>query len=377
MYRDKVAIVYHFFPHYRSGIIKELSKSDLFDFHFYGADIISYDGINAYSSFNKKRFIDAPFSEYKGLIWQKNIIGLAFDRKVDSVIFLANPHFISTWIGALLCRLMGKKVLFWTHGWTKVLPWYKNFMKNIFHKIANSLLLYGNYAKDIALRNGFSDDKCYVIYNSLDYASQIKFRNILNKNEIDLCRNSLFSRPEMPTIVCISRLTFACNYDLLLKAAVYMREHENTDINILFIGDGPLRQDLEDFCQKNNINAVFYGACYDENLLSKLIACGDVTVSPGKIGLTAMHSLNYGIPVISHNRFELQMPEFEAIIPGVTGDFFEYNDFVSLANVIQKWVCKGRVTPNRKCYEIIDQLYNPVYQAFVIHSALNKDYKVQ
>lgn len=371
--KSKVAVVYHFFPHYRSGIIKELSRSDSYEFYFYGADIASYDGIKSYSFFDDKHFIDSPFFECKGFIWQKNIVKLAFDNKVNSVIFLANPHFISTWISALLCRLMGKKVLFWTHGWTKVLPWYKSLIKNVFHRIANSLLLYGNFAKDIALKNGFSDEKCYVIYNSLDYDSQVKFRNMLNKEELTSCRASLFSKPEMPTIVCVSRLTSACNYDLLLKAAVHIKTNENIDINILFVGDGPKKQSLQTICQKNSINAVFYGACYDESLLSKLIACCDVTVSPGKVGLTAMHSLNYGVPVISHNNFELQMPEFEAIIPGVTGFFFEYNDFISLAKVIKEWIKKDDMKPNAKCYEVIDRLYNPVYQSSVIHSAINRN----
>ena len=40
----------------------------------------------------------------------------------------------------------------------------------------------------------------------------------------------------------------------------------------------------------------------------------DLTVSPGNIGLTAIHSLSYGTPVCSHSNFNNQMPESEAII---------------------------------------------------------------
>lgn len=41
---QKVAVIYHFFPHYRSGIIKELLKSNEYEFHFL---VIIYNNIKA------------------------------------------------------------------------------------------------------------------------------------------------------------------------------------------------------------------------------------------------------------------------------------------------------------------------------------------
>ena len=69
-------------------------------------------------------------------------------------------------------------------------------------------------------------------------------------------------------------------------------------------------------------NCIFYGATYDEKELSKLIYMSDLTVSPGNIGLTAIHSLSYGTPVCSHSNFNNQMPESEAIINFENGFFF-------------------------------------------------------
>ena len=44
-------------------------------------------------------------------------------------------------------------------------------------------------------------------------------------------------------------------------------------------------------------------------------------VSPGNVGLTAIHSLSYGTPVLTHNNFNNQMPEVESIQPGFNGYF--------------------------------------------------------
>ncbi|MEZ4897633.1 MAG: hypothetical protein R2806_12390 [Saprospiraceae bacterium] len=55
-----------------------------------------------------------------------------------------------------------------------------------------------------------------------------------------------------------------------------------------------------------------------------------VCVSPGNIGLTGVHSMSFGCPVISHNNFVEQMPEFEIIREGETGYFFQQNNILDL-----------------------------------------------
>ena len=96
-------------------------------------------------------------------------------------------------------------------------------------------------------------------------------------------------------------------------------------------------------------------------------------VSPGNIGLTAIHSLTYGTPAITHNNFSNQMPEFEAIQDGFTGSFFEENDINSLKLSIQKWLSKHPIKNDeliKNCYSIIDRYYNPQYQIKLLKSIL-------
>ena len=91
--------------------------------------------------------------------------------------------------------------------------------------------------------------------------------------------------------------------------------------------------------------------------------------SPGNIGLTAMHSMVFGTPCITHNDFPYQMPEFEAIHEGITGTFFEKDNVDDLAFHIIKWFEeKGslREEVRKACMNEIDTSWNPHFQIEVL-----------
>ena len=118
-----------------------------------------------------------------------------------------------------------------------------------------------------------------------------------------------------------------------------------------------------------NLCVWFYGPSYDEKELSQLLYDADLCVSPGNIGLTAMHALSFGCPCISHTNFKMQKPEFEAINEGVTGAFFEYNNVEDLANVITHWLethKNDREKVRKACFREIDENWNPHLQLEII-----------
>ena len=115
--------------------------------------------------------------------------------------------------------------------------------------------------------------------------------------------------------------------------------------------------------ESKNFN--FFGSVYDESRLSELIYNSDICISPGNIGLTAIHSLSYGTPIASHSNFDNQMPEVESIIVGQNGFLFEENDENDLANKILYWLNKGKVNKGN-VRSIVDEKYNPYYQKKII-----------
>jgi glycosyltransferase involved in cell wall biosynthesis len=141
-----------------------------------------------------------------------------------------------------------------------------------------------------------------------------------------------------------------------------------------YVGDGTKKGELETLVQESGLekNVWFYGSCYDEKQIAQIIYNADLCISPGDVGLTAMHAMTFGTPVISHNNFCHQMPEFEAIEEGKTGAFFHENNVESLADSIQAWLANGldREQIRQNCYDVIDKKYNPHLQVEMIRKVI-------
>jgi len=98
----------------------------------------------------------------------------------------------------------------------------------------------------------------------------------------------------------------------------------------------------------------------------------NVTVSPGQVGLTAIHSLAYGTPVITHNDPNDQGPEWEAIVPGQNGNLFKRGDIDDLARTIRQWCSHPWPDEGirKQCVAIVEQFYNSDFQRRVLTHAV-------
>lgn len=371
---SKVAIVYHFFPHYRAPINLELMQSKKYDYIFVGDDHDpSNTGIKAWYIDDKLRYVRTKSRFIGGrLLIQSGLIQLAFRKDIGTIIYLGVAQAFTTWFSALVARLAGKRVLFWTHGWPRREGGIKDVFRSAFYSLAHGLLLYGNRAKAIGIEKKFNPSKLYVVYNSLDYNLQKDLRSSYTRDDILRVRRRLFGNYELPLIICTTRLIRPKRLDLLLEA-IYHLKILNHKINLLLVGDGPERSSLEQFSKTHNLSVNFFGECYDEKTLAELIMAANVTVVPGEVGLTAIHSLVYGIPVITHDNPDDQGPESEAIILGVTGGLFKQGDSKDLARAIREWTSEEILSTEVRirCYELIDRFYNPEYQKSVIEQAID------
>jgi len=382
MNKRKVLICYHYFPHYRLPVMKELAKDNNYNFLYISGDKtdieikiineseakinnISYFSIRNHWLFGKK------------FLWQKDIIRICAKSNFDAVIFLANPHIITTWLSLFIVRVRRKKIFLWGH-FTLRNSWKDKF-KIIFYHLADGLLLYGNYAKKKLIDKGFNPKRLFVIYNSLDYEKQVRLRTCLNKSELQNIKSKLFNYQNLPILLFIGRLTYEKKIPDLVKVCKKLHE-EYHPVNLLIIGDGEEKENLMKLVSKNDLIdfVAFIGECYDEAKLCKLISLSDLCISPGNIGLTSMHSLVYGIPVITHDNPIFQNPEFESVINGKTGAFYRYGSFDSLYNTVKSWLIlhnSGKNDVKQACMEVIQKKYIPANQAKEIHAALDSIFK--
>ncbi len=369
----KVALVYHFFPHYRAAVLRELLQSPEHEYFLVADERGTEPSVRTWDVLDQKRFCSAPCRKlFSSFLFQKGLFALALRKDLDGLVYLGNPYFLSTWISALTARLCGKRVLFWTHGWTRQEKGLKAWLRVSFYKLSHALLLYGHFAKMTGLAKGFAKEKLHVIYNSLDYEQQRTIRERLSGQNSTAVKAEYFDRPELPMVICSARLTQACRFDLLLRAQARLRD-EGHMINVLLIGDGPERSSLQSQAARLRIPVKFLGACYDELTLARLTIAAHATVSPGKVGLTAIHSLAYDTPVITHDDYAAQGPEWEAIVPGRTGALFRSGDADDLARVVKEWTSIEAPPPETRaeCHKILDKFYNPIFQRRAIDRAVS------
>lgn len=372
----KVLVVYHYFASYRKPILDALKNQSNSDIEYYfmsGTDAEINIKLISEEEIDEKRYLKAKnywFS--KKILWQRNVLKYSFKKDFDCIIYLGSPYFITTWLGAIFSRLMGKKVYFWTHGFIRGNS-IADKVRKLFFKLPHGLLLYGEKAKRVLIKEGFKKESLHVIYNSLDYKKQIGCREkLINNNGLDFKRG-LFKNFNIPIMLFIGRLTPQKKLDKIIETAFFLHQ-KGIKVNVLFVGSGEEEERLKMLVCSFNLEEYvnFYGAVYTEEKLAPLIFNSDLCISPGEVGLTAMHSMVYGTPVISHDSYVNQMPEYEAIVPNVTGDLYKYGDKNSLFETVFEWLNNGfdREIVRESCYKVIKEKYNPSVQVLFFNKAL-------
>jgi glycosyltransferase involved in cell wall biosynthesis len=227
-------------------------------------------------------------------------------------------------------------------------------------------MTYGEYARRLMIRDGINADAITVIYNSLDVHEQNLHYELLNKEGVSSSDGAF-------RIVFVGRITPQKRLDLLVTAVLSLLD-KGYNIQVDIVGDGFYLKSLKILTQRFEDKFHFHGSQHTEVYLSKLLYCANVCISPGNVGLTAMHSLVYGTPVITHNRKSQQMPEFEIIRDGFNGSLFEYDDIGSLEEKIIFWyeLLRSREDIRSDCRSALLRYYTPWNQSRIILDVLKR-----
>jgi len=284
-----VVVIYHFYPHYRKPVVEALALSSRADFTFVGDDHEYLHSIEPATLGPDVRFRLAPTHHLFGpFMWQWGAIAWAVRSGFDTVIMHAVPHWPCTWIGGLLARMLGRRVFFWGHGYLSRPRGLKGLLRRLFYAVPTDHMVYSRLAKAYLVAAGWPAERVHVIWNSLDTEAQARVREAHTPERTRRIRTELFGESDTPVIICTSRLISMRRLDLLLEAVARLRDG-GTAANVVLVGDGPERAALQVQAKRLGVRVHFEGACYDEARLGALIMSSNVTVSPGKTGLTAVH----------------------------------------------------------------------------------------
>lgn len=359
---NKIAFSMNYASHYREVIYKMINDELDADFYFGDSKRLTIKKLD----FSKLSNFRKEFKtiEFKKLIWFRGNNKLVF-KDYDTIVLTGEPRILNNWIMLLLAKVTGRKIYFWTHGWYGRETKTRALFKKPFFNLAHKIFLYGDYAKELMIKQGFKSEKLIPIYNSLDYDTQKRVRNKLT--DTDIFKNHFGNNN--PVIFFIGRLQKNKNLEQVLDAMILLKE-QNKDYNFVVIGKEEPGYDFNNEIVLRGLdnNVWMYGACYEEQKLGELIYNSKVCVTPSSIGLTAIHSLMYGTPVITNDNFPHHGPEFEAITDGYNGAFFEKDNIENLANKIDS-VVKSNYS-KEQCWEIVDNKWNPHNQIEIFKKEL-------
>lgn len=366
----KVALIFRHAAHYRKSIYHKIDMAFNADFYFAKEPQAKLKMLSEKSLRN----INYTLKECNLILGFYYLIGMnrISIRKYDYIIIAGDIRDISSWIILFKSYFIKTKVILWTHGWYGKENAFIKYIKILYYSFASEILVYGDYAKNLLIQNRVDSNKVNVIYNSLDTDESKNILKNLVKSEYfrELFKNNF------KNLIFIGRLTKVKKIEQLIKS-IYLLKQSGHNFNLFIIGSGETFSELFELVKTFDLssNVKFHGESYDEKFIAQAIFDADLCVSPGNVGLTAIHSLSYGTPVITHNDFKNQMPEFEIIIEGKTGLFFEKDSVTSLSDTIIKWF---EIFPNKNievqenCFDIVFTRYNSDIQVEILYNILHK-----
>ncbi|MEM8509763.1 MAG: glycosyltransferase family 4 protein [Bacteroidota bacterium] len=363
--------IFNLAPHYRRPIYTLMDRELQCDFYFgdsVGTPIAEMDvtELRGYKkTLSRKRV--SRWNYY----WLSGSVRLVF-KPYKNYILSGDSKYLSHWFIMFLALLMNKKTFIWSHGMRGHKTGLAKWLNKTYHTLSSYVLLYGEYSKANMLREGFPEKKLKLIYNSLDYEKQLVVREKLQPSRIylDHFGNNL------PVILYIGRIQKIKRLDVLVESLKIL-EAEGQACNLVIIGKDVDGTNLSSLVSQESLDKQvwLYGPSYNEEEIGNLMYNADLVVSPGPIGLTALHAMTYGVPIITHDQFSLQMPEHEVVLSGATGDFYKIDDVSDLVAKIKAWINlspEERDRVRKNAYNVIDSKYNPRYQIQLLKELINK-----
>lgn len=361
--KNKLCIITNIAPHYREPIFSLIDREVRCDFYIGDhiqtkLKVFDYHVLSGYRKTLKNHFA-GPF------YWQSGSIRLVF-KPYKYYILDGEPFCLSSWVILILCRMLGKKTISWSHGWYGREGKLKGLVKKTFYKLFNTLMLYNEYSIHLMAHLGFNPKRMYCIANSLDSDQEKILRNTLKQTSV----YKKHFHNDLPTIIYCGRIQKWKKLYMIIDCMKRLKT-EGKPVNAIFIGKDVDGVHLDKYAEKQGVkeNVWLYGPCYDDRTIGECFYNADVCVSPGNVGLTAIHALSFGCPVITHDALPYQNPEFEAIIPGITGDFFKMDNLNDLNEKVKAWIGhteEQRERTRTQAFREIDRKWNIHYQLQVI-----------
>ena len=250
--------------------------------------------------------VSGRYRRFFGIEWQEDILGLSL-KDLDLLVISGNPRNIPALILTVRARLYGVPCVWWGHFNSVSTKVWRARIRHFLYKIPKNICFYSDYELSTAT-------KALKKY-SLNLFS---ISNGLNIDDISVLRKEYIAKNRPFRILFIGRMVSRSRLDLVLEAMPVLAKG---GVHLDVIGEGDMRKAYESWVAKNSLqdNVTFHGAITDENQLSPIFNNSSIFVSGDCVGLSIIHALAYGLPVIINANSKTQAPEADVLLLGEMG----------------------------------------------------------
>lgn len=270
-------------------------------------------------------------------LWQRGLCLHADFGPGDVAVVAGNPRYVSTFKFAYQARKRGVGLVIWSQLWSATSTRLRAAIRRRLLESADAVLTYTDYEAE-QLRAAIGGRVAvFGAQNAVDQEPLRAARNAWSPEKLAEFRHTHALSGRQVLVFC-GRLRSVppSRLDLVLAAMAQLLK-KNPGYLLVIIGDGDERGRLERLADELGVASSirWLGSQYDESANAPWFMSAFCSVYPGAIGLSMMHSLGYGVPVITHSDRLQHGSEFAALRPGSNGLVFSPGDPSDLARQIE------------------------------------------
>jgi glycosyltransferase involved in cell wall biosynthesis len=260
------------------------------------------------------KYVEAK--ELLGVTLQPTLLREIKQLNADVILVMFNVRYLSM-MRLLFNQNLREKtaILLWGHGFGK--HGFINFFRIYLVKKSDGLVLYYRQQIEGFINRGLDESRLFSAENTIEVS------NYGYDVESERC-----------SLLFVGRLQERKKIDLVIQSLSEITS-DYPHIQLEIVGDGPAESSLKELANKllPEDKVVFHGKVVDEGSLKKLFNRSLAYVSPGAIGLGALHAFAYGCPIITTEDDPEHGPEFLNLEEGVNA-LFAKADVGSLSKVL-------------------------------------------
>ncbi|MGH7074181.1 MAG: glycosyltransferase family 4 protein [Stellaceae bacterium] len=242
------------------------------------------------------------------LVYQPVFGKIAFGG-FDALVVGHEVKYFMNLVLLLWFRLAGKPVLFWGFGggqdfWDekrgplgRAFTTLVNGAKRGLLRLASGYLVYTEGGVAPLRRAGMAEARITVLNNTIELNDEIACHAAAQAADRASLRRDFGIAVDAVVFTFVGRLLAEKKVDELIGAARVLRDSGH-DVEIVIVGDGPRRAELE-ATAAGTAWCHFVGAVHDAPAIARLYRVSAALVIPGYVGLAVNRAFAHGVPVIT------------------------------------------------------------------------------